>query len=227
MRRFFKLSAAVALPLLLFLILTIIRPLFIRDAPVSETLFGLSVFIDPGHGGYDPGSERDQVLEKDLNLRIGLSLFEQLSSDGVLALSARTGDYDLSSLYSSNHKMEDLRRRAQLINDSGAALLVSIHLNTHRDTSVRGPMVYYRHQDESSKRLAESIQSELNLLTGLDKIIHAENYYLFRATRLPAVLVECGFLSNPNERRSLLSESYQRELAGAIYEGIRRYWQEL
>lgn len=191
---------------------------------VADTMLGLVVFVDPGHGGYDPGTEREQILEKNINLQISEKLFDKMLSEGMTGLMARTGDYDLSSAYSKNHKLEDLKKRAEYINHSGANILVSVHLNALSDSSVHGPMVYYRAKDQLSGELASAIQDRLNDLTGLDKIIHEENYYLFKATKIPAVLVECGFLSNAEERNRLLNEKYQEKIARAIFEGVKVFW---
>ena len=224
MRNFFKLSVSISLPLLVFLIATIFFPLSSSYREINGSCSGLVVFIDPGHGGYDPGTSYDSVLEKDINLNISTKMFEKMLNDGISSLIARTDEYDLSNTISRNHKMEDLKKRVEYINQSGANLLVSIHLNAIADQSVYGPMVYYKDGDQSSKQLAISIQNKLNDMTKLTKIIHAENYYLFKNTNIPAVLVECGFLSNFEERQKLLDDTYQNNLAIAIYSGIKDYW---
>lgn len=226
MKRFFKLSASVSLPLLFFLVLIIFQPLFLHEAVVSLDTLGLVVFIDPGHGGYDPGSSKDSVLEKDINLAISTKLYEKMLGEGMMTLIARNDDYDLSSAFSKNHKMDDLKKRVAMINESGANMLVSIHLNSMRDSSIYGPMVYYRANDETSKVLAQTIQDELNQLSDLNKIIHEENYYLFNKTMIPSVLIECGFLSNDVERNKLISDKYQEQIATSIYNGIHSYWQD-
>lgn len=197
-----------------------------HDAVVSLETLGLVVFIDPGHGGYDPGSSSGSVLEKDINLAISTKLYEKMLGEGMMTLIARNDDYDLSTAFSKNHKMDDLKKRVKMINDSGANMLISVHLNSMRDSSIYGPMVYYRAKDETSKVLAQTIQDELNELSNLNKIIHEENYYLFNKTFIPSVLIECGFLSNVEERSKLIREEYQEDLAISIYNGIVLYWKE-
>lgn len=197
-----------------------------HDAVVSLETLGLVVFIDPGHGGYDPGSSSGSVLEKDINLAISTKLYEKMLGEGMMTLIARNDDYDLSTAFSKNHKMDDLKKRVKMINDSGANMLISVHLNSMRDSSIYGPMVYYRAKDETSKVLAQTIQDELNELSNLNKIIHEENYYIFNKTFIPSVLIECGFLSNVEERSKLIREEYQEDLAISIYNGIVLYWKE-
>lgn len=219
-----KWLAFLVLPIIFTLIVILVPPIFVRPVAVDKSLVGVGLFIDPGHGGYDPGSNRDQVLEKDINLDIASSLFELTLERGAITFMTRSGDYDLSHTDSTNHKAEDLRERVRAINQSGANLLVSLHLNALSDPDVRGPMVYYREKDPVSKKLAFAVQDRLNEMTGLDKIIHSERYYLFRKTTLPAILVECGFLSNSAERRQLLDPKYQQRLARAIFLGIEDFW---
>lgn len=218
-----KWAFLISIPLLvlsIFLLLPLLHP---DTRIVAKTLVNCGVFIDPGHGGYDPGSERDAVLEKDINMKIGGELFEEVLGVGAIAFLSRSSDYDLSRPDATNHKTEDLKERVKNINNSGASLLVSLHLNAMNDERVFGPMVYYREKDPVSRKLAESVQRELNELSGLDKIIHPERYYLFRHTKIPAILVECGFLSNSDERKRLVTPTYQRELAKAIRIGLESF----
>jgi len=181
------------------------------------------VFIDPGHGGYDPGTHSDEILEKEINLKIATNLYDLFIENSSMAFITRSGDYDLSSLNSKNHKLEDLNNRIRAIKNSGAEILISIHLNALRDTSVYGPMVYYRKNDEKSFMLAEIIQKKLNVLSGREKISHPETYFLFKHTTIPAVIIECGFLSNAEERRKLNDSSYQKQLANCIFESVYEF----
>lgn len=219
-----KLLVFLVIPLIFTLIIILIPPIFVRPVAVNKSLVGVGLFIDPGHGGYDPGTHREQVLEKDINLDIASFLFEKALGAGAITFLTRSGDYDLSRPDSTNHKSEDLKERVKAINNSGANMLVSLHLNSIADTSVQGPMVYYRQADPISKKLADAVQEELNQLTGMEKIIHPERYYLFRKTSIPAILIECGFLSNAADRRQLLDSTYQEKLSDSIYRGIEKFW---
>ena len=193
------------------------------NAEKVNTRINKIVFIDPGHGGYDPGTNSDGILEKEINLKISTFLYEEIINNSGMAFITRSNDYDLSNVNSSNHKLEDMNKRVKAINNSGADILISIHLNALRDTSVYGPMVYYRKNDYSSLQLAELIQSDLNEFSGLKKKVHPETYFLFKHTSIPAVLIECGFLSNPNERKLLNQDHYQKSLATCIFNSLIKY----
>lgn len=181
------------------------------------------ILIDPGHGGKDDGASCDDVQEDEINLKIASKLYELIIGRGGMAFILRTGDYDLASLYATNRKREDLNKRVEYINHSGASLFISIHLNSYGSASVHGPMVYYRKNDSKSKILGECVLEQLNALTTDDKIVHGEDYFLFRKTSLPGILVECGFITNTEERRKLLTEDYQNKIAQAILTGVRGY----
>ena len=243
MKNFFKISLSISLPLLFFLIITLIRPFIVnKTIETNNSLFGLTVFIDPGHGGLDPGTSNDVVLEKDINLEIALKLqevlgfkvvlsersskklYEKMLSNNVGAYISRTSDYDLSSINSKNHKLEDLKNRVKQVNESQANLLVSIHLNALNNQSVHGPMVYYRKNDPASQLFAQTMQNKLNEFSGLEKKCYQENYYIFRNTNIPAILIECGFLSNPDEKSKLLTNKYQEEITNVIFNGIKEFW---
>lgn len=225
MKNFFKISLSISLPLLFFLIITLIRPFIVnKTIETNNSLFGLTVFIDPGHGGLDPGTSNDVVLEKDINLKLSKKLYEKMLSNNVGAYISRTSDYDLSSINSKNHKLEDLKNRVKQVNESQANLLVSIHLNALNNQSVHGPMVYYRKNDPASQLFAQTMQNKLNEFSGLEKKCYQENYYIFRNTNIPAILIECGFLSNPDEKSKLLTNKYQEEITNVIFNGIKEFW---
>ncbi len=188
------------------------------------SIYNKIIFVDPGHGGKDDGASREQVAEDEINLKIASKLFELLLKENFVAYITRSGDYDLASLYASNRKREDLKNRATAITTSNADAFVSIHLNALNDASVHGPMVYYRAKDESSKKLAEITQQKLNEMANVDKKTHTEDYYLFRATTCVGILVECGFISNSNERKNLLDNNYQNLIAKTILDSLIAYY---
>ena len=133
----------------------------------------------------------------------------------------RNGDYDLSSEYSKNHKNEDLRKRVDVINSLNIDLLISIHLNTYSDSEVNGPMVYFKDGDDLSYYYALEVQENLNKLTNNKKVVTPGDYYLLNKTKIPGILVECGFLTNPKERKLLLNDVYKNAISDAIFNGIR------
>ena len=97
-------------------------------------------------------------------------------------------------------------------------------MNTYQANDVYGPMVYYKKSDDKSYLLAKCVQKQLNILTNLDKKVHTNDFYLFRKCEKVGILIECGFLSNENERNKLLTDEYQDSLADSIYEGIYQYY---
>ncbi len=182
------------------------------------------IFIDAGHGGKDNGADYLSIYEDEINLSIAKKLYEKCISKNFMAFMTRTGDYDLSSNYSKNHKNEDLSKRAEIINHSGCDIFISLHINKYSSSEVNGPMVYYEKDDDNSYNLAKCIQKELNFLTKKDKKVHFDNFYLFKNCEKTGVLVECGFISNDEERAKLLNEEYQYSLVSAIYEGIYQHY---
>lgn len=197
-------------------------PFQLKRGMEVNNLYTYSVFIDPGHGGNDNGCNYQEIYEDQLNLSISLSLYEELVNQGIRVYLTRDGDYDLSKENSINHKNDDLRKRAFLINSFQVDLVVSIHMNFYQDESVLGPMVYYKEDDESRK-IASSVQLNLNQFTNQDKVAHKEEFYLFTHTNCRAILVECGFLSNERERNNLTNSTYQNLISKEIAKGIINY----
>lgn len=185
------------------------------------------IVIDAGHGGKDPGKVGvNSALEKDINLSIALRLKALLEQNDVLVVLTREEDKDLASEQASNRKNEDLRARAELVEETEPVVLVSIHQNSFPEESVDGAQVFYYSGSESGKRLGrivqERLKSEIN--DGNHRIAKAnKDYYLLKKAVCPAIIVECGFLSNPEEAALLVTEEYQEKLAFSIALGIMEY----
>lgn len=195
---------------------------FTKSVPTS--LFGVNIVIDPGHGGKDNGTCYENVLEDEINLNIATKLMNICINDGAISSLTRVGDYDLSSQYAKNRKREDLKKRVEFINSSNADYFISLHLNSYpNNKNVYGPMVYYKRNDEESKNIAVNVMNSLNELAKTSKPIHPEDFYLFKHTNAPGILVECGFLSNYKERELLLDNEYQEKIARTIYKGLDDY----
>ena len=195
---------------------------FTKSLPTS--LFGINIIIDPGHGGKDNGTCYENVLEDEINLNIATKLMNICIDDGAISSLTRVGDYDLASQYAKNRKREDLKKRVEFINSSNADYFISLHLNSYpNNKNVYGPMVYYKRNDEESKNIAISVMNSLNELANTSKPIHPEDFYLFKYTNAPGILVECGFLSNYKERELLLDNEYQEKIARTIYKGLDDY----
>ncbi|MBR4896824.1 MAG: N-acetylmuramoyl-L-alanine amidase [Clostridia bacterium] len=182
--------------------------------------------IDPGHGGEDGGASAGDVLEKDLNLAVSQRITDLCSLFGVPAAVTRTEDVLLYDYYRDledyrgNQKTYDLRNRLRFAEESGAAVFLSVHMNQFPQRSCRGMQVYYSPNTDASEELAARIRTSARLR--LDPANERESkratdaIYLLHRIRIPAVLVECGFLSNPDERALLTDPAYQQRIAAAV-----------
>lgn len=186
----------------------------------------LCVVIDAGHGGADPGKVgvNDQ-LEKDINLKIAKLLKQFLQAEGIEVIMTREGDGGLYDEGASNKKVQDMKRRLEIIEASDAVLVVSIHQNSYHEEYVKGAQVFYYATSEKSKHLAEVLQEQLRELEPDNKREAKGNgsYFLLKKTSKPIVIVECGFLSNREEAAKLSDEIYQEKLAWNIHMGVMKY----
>ncbi|MDY3938149.1 MAG: N-acetylmuramoyl-L-alanine amidase [Oscillospiraceae bacterium] len=191
----------------------------------------VTVVIDAGHGGVDPGSvSADGLLEKDVNLDIALKLNDILIQKGVKTLLVRNTDTDISDPGCSSvreKKVSDIHNRFALVNETPGSILVSIHQNFYEETKYSGTQVFYSANNDESRVLAGCIQSAV--VSGLQpdntRQIKASGdsiYLLYRAER-PSVMVECGFLSNPEESKKLADGEYRQSLAQFVSDGIMNY----
>ena len=186
-----------------------------------------------GHGAPDGGAVGDSgVQEKDLNLAVAQRLQKFMESGGVQVLLTRSDDngiYDISGSI-KNKKVSDIKNREKFMKETDADIFVSIHMNKFSEKQYSGPQVFYSVNDDDSKCLAECIQG--NMISALSPKSEREikpadkNIYLLKNATIPAVLVECGFLSNMEEEMKLKDENYQRKLAWAIYCGLIEYFNE-
>ncbi|WP_106767134.1 N-acetylmuramoyl-L-alanine amidase CwlD [Paenibacillus faecalis] len=195
----------------------------------SLPLAGKVIALDAGHGGPDGGAvSKKGVIEKDINLAVTLYLRDYLQQAGALVVMTREGDYDLASESTkgySKRKTEDLKNRVRLIEDNDADLFISIHLNSIPSNRWSGAQTFYPKDKMDSKNLAELIQAELKRnLENTQRVAKSDDQvFLLQALRIPAALVELGFLSHPQESEMLRDEQYQRKVAAAVYKGILRY----
>ncbi len=191
-------------------------------------LSGKVIIIDPGHGGIDGGAvSQEGVLEKDITLAISEQLRDYLQEAGALVLMTREEDRDLADADTQkirNRKIQDLKRRVEIINESDADLFISIHLNAIPSPKWSGAQVFYNRAIPENEEMAKFVQDEIrrNLenTTRQAKPIH--NVYVIKEATIPGVLVEAGFLSNPFESEQLNKEEYQQKIAASIYQGLLR-----
>ncbi len=192
-------------------------------------LSGKVIVLDPGHGGPDPGAVKGEAIEKDISLSVSIKLRDYLQQQGALVLMTRETDIDLADedlKGYSRRKVQDLKRRVALINDSEADFFASIHLNAIPSSKWKGAQTFYSGHFKESKRGAKFIQEELrrNLENTNREAKTSDSIYLLKKSEIPGVLVEIGFLSNPTERELLRQETYQEQVAASIYQGIMRYY---
>ena len=187
-----------------------------------ETEGGLTVLIDAGHGGFDVGAVGvTGTEEQKLNLEIALELERVLELRGVPCTMTRTDEGALAK-----NKSDDMDKRASLIRNSSAKIMVSIHMNAFaQDSSVSGPQVFYQVGSIRGGRLAGIVQEKLNALGGKRKC-KSDDLMVLRAGNAPAILVECGFITNPEEEALLQEKSYQKKLAEAIADGLEAWWKD-
>ena len=199
---------------------------FIIEKPSSDTTSknqpnGISIVIDAGHGGEDPGKVGvNNALEKDINLAISLKLKTLLENKGFTVYLTREKDSAPDS------KKEDMTSRMDYIEEIMPDFIVSIHQNSFTDESVNGPQVFYYSESSEGKSFAEVMQSEINnyIKPVKPRVTQANNnYYLLKNSPAPIIIVECGFLSNPAEADLLITDTYQQKIARAIYFGIVAY----
>lgn len=195
----------------------------------SLPLSGKVIAIDAGHGGPDGGAvSRGGLIEKDINLAVSLYLRDYLQQAGAVVVMTREGDYDLADPNTkgySKRKTEDLKQRARLIEDKKADLFISIHMNSMPSNRWSGAQVFYYPKQEENERLARFVQEEIrNTLANTDRTAKTVNtLYLLQTLKMPSILIEVGFLSNPQESALLGDDVYQRKVATSIYRGILRF----
>lgn len=192
--------------------------------PSSTVLSGLVVAIDAGHGGYDGGAvgRKSRVMEKELNLDVAFRLRDALKSQGAQIIMTRDGDYALCEEDPPiRKKLQDMQRRAALVLEGKADILLSIHMNEYTNSRQSGPQVFYRDHCPAGQALADAIQATMNqgLKPSRERASHAGDYYVL-TLGVPSVLVECGFLSNAQEEALLREGEYRARVAQSICEGV-------
>ena len=200
--------------------------------PVSSTpVSNHTIILDAGHGSPDGGATgADGSIESELNLDIVLKLQKLLESSNCTVLLTRSdenGIYESTADTIREQKVSDMKSRVKIANESEAEMFVSIHMNKIPQTQYSGWQTFYKNKDETSKKIADGIQTSLNLFLKKENsrtIKSISEIYLTKNVEIPLVIVECGFLSNEEENKLLQTESYQDELAWSIYIGIMDYF---
>lgn len=187
---------------------------------------GVTIVIDAGHGGRDGGSVGvNGTVEKNINLEYANLLKERLIKSGFKVEMTRKTDDGLYSLLDKNKKASDMKKRFEIIKQANPNLVVSIHMNSFTSTSASGAYTYYRKGDLASQTCADLIQKSLyTYCNAKQQTSKVGDYYMVNCSYYTAVLIECGFLSNPEEEMRLNSTAYKEKIVDAIYKGILLYF---
>lgn len=184
----------------------------------------VDVFLDPGHGGRDPGKVGvNGVLEKDINLEISKELADCLEQDGVAVAMTRDTDEGLYPEDAQNKKRADMEKRVEMINQASPRLVVSIHQNSYQQEEVRGLQIFYYSGSEESEKTALTLEQFLQE-KGVENVRSSkanDTYYMLKKTEVPTIIIECGFLSNYQDAENLTDENWQKELAEILSAGIQ------
>ena len=199
----------------------------------STPVSGKTIVIDAGHGVPDEGAQSSTgTTEAETNLKISLkvqNLLEQSGCTVILTRSDENAIYDVDSNTLKQKKISDIRKRVKIGNESSADIFVSIHLNKIPQQQYYGWQCFYKEGNEQSNKLAKSIQENLNKSMQKENnrvAMKIDNIYIIKHVEIPTSIVECGFLSNPEEEKQLLDDNYQNRLAWGIYSGIINYFYE-
>ena len=192
---------------------------------------GRTIVIDAGHGGVDPGAvSAAGAIEKEITLQIAKELEYLLKRAAVYVVMVRHGDYDLADSSETNllnRKRQDLSKRVLIAKEANADLYISIHANYFPSPRWSGAQTFYYEGSAESQHLARTLQTELVRYLGPNnRLASPGDFRVLRDTTMPAAMVEVGFLSNPREAQLLSQESYQKQVAAAIFSGILRYYRE-
>lgn len=220
---------------LVILIIGSIGVLFVKEPSLLFTdaanTSPKTVIIDAGHGGFDGGAVVGDILEKDINLKIANSLSNMLKSAGFKVICTRTDDSSTESDPTATiaaKKRSDLNNRLEILKQNPDAIFISIHLNKFSSASAKGAQMFYAPKSEDAKKLAECLK------TSVKNLLQPENHrtiksgtkstFLLYYSPIPAVIAECGFMSNPTEFSFLQTEDYQAQMAFSLFCGILKYF---
>lgn len=222
--KFMKIIAAAGLTLLLS---TYVALLCVRTRAAASPSDRFTVVIDAGHGGIDDGVSgiTTGVKESELNLDIARKLKTKFDKSGAKTVMTRKTEAGLYGIYSKGFKRRDMLKRKQITLNAKADVFVSIHLNYYSSPLRRGAQVFYKIDEEKSKSLADIVQAELNggKEYERDYTALAGDYYVLNEADCAAILCECGFLSNAEDEKLLLTDEYRAEIAEKIFNGIEKY----
>ena len=192
----------------------------------KRPLLGKSIYLDPGHGGIDSGTTYKNILEKDINLILCKKLQQSLINNGATVYLTRNTDKDLA-LSKNNRKRSDLINRAYLINKTKPDMYISIHVNYLSNSKYKGLQIFYNNKNKENEKMAESLTKYIKEKTWNVRTPKYNNtYYMYKNIDSPGVLIEVGFISNPDDRYRLTHEEYQDKLISNLTYSINEYFKE-
>lgn len=195
------------------------------NALVDELpLMGRVIFVDPGHGGRDPGAMYGKIMEKDIVLEISYQLRDALMEKGAIVYMTRDEDEDLSSQWDKEKKRGDLYRRIIMYKKYNAELYLSIHINAGSASSEKGAEVLYNKINKNNKVLGEIMMKHFKQDLNTKRKLITTDLYMYKNTTVPGVLIECGFITNPDERYLMQTEKYQKKIATSITNAVIEYF---
>ena len=224
----------IALVLIIVLVFGAVSNLYFDSDKYIQAMYAATekniVVLDAGHGGEDPGAiGMNNVYEKDINLDITFMIGEILSERGFAVVYTRLEDkllYSEEENIKGFRKISDLKNRCKVAAEYPEAVFVSIHMNSYQNSKYSGLQVYYSENNEESRILASNIQSSVKseIQNANNRTIkNGEGMYILENINNPAVLIECGFLTNADECKKLSEKEYQKQLSLAIVCGIIKY----
>ncbi len=190
------------------------------------------ILVDPGHGGFDAGASVDGVLEKDINLSVAKKLKAFIEENGGTVVMTREEDVSTADKNRSggSAKASDLKRRKAMAEESSADVFVSVHMNKFPQSKYWGAQVFFAHGSEESKALGEIVQATVKDTMNDGNTRAAKksdgSIYILNEVKIPSIIIECGFLSNPGELEKLKSDDYQSKLAFGVCMGITNYFSQ-
>ncbi len=197
---------------------------YVYSLDISDNLIGKIIYVDPGHGGADPGAIYKNIEESDINLTVSKKLKENLEKLGATVYITRDGNYDLSST-TVNRKKSDLYNRIKIINKSNCDVYISIHINAETSNLWYGAQTFYYPANKKNIILAGYIQKSLNENTNSKReVSRIDDTLMYTNIKVPGVLIELGFITNYQDRKKLNDEKYQNILVTSISKGLIKYF---
>lgn len=213
------------MPIILFVSLLFLFYYSKVNALVDELpLMGRVIFVDPGHGGRDPGAMYGKIMEKDIVLEISYKLRDALMEKGAIVYMTRYSDEDLSSQWDKEKKRGDLYRRILMYKKYNAELYLSVHINAGSTSNEKGAEVLYNKINKNNKVLGEIMMKNFKEDLNTKRKLITTNLYMYKNTTVPGVLIECGFITNPDERYLMQTEKYQKKIASSITNSVIEYF---